>query len=251
MTDEVRDFWDKQATIAGGEATCPDVAYRELEIARIIECIDPNTEYLLDVGCGNGYSTVKFAQHALHAYILGLDYSQPMIHEARRFQSGRIQFMVGDVRDAWLASKFDVIISERCLINLETWEEQQRALLNMRDALTPTGKLILVENTFDGLDKLNELRTQFGLHKILTRWHNLYFRLDELEPFLGEHFIVKRRENIGNLYYILSRVLHAKLAHDLGEEPKYEAPINKIAAQLPSLGLYGYSPNYLWELHKR
>lgn len=256
MTDAVLDFWDKQAAIAGGKATCPDAAYRELEIARIIECIGSKTESILDVGCGNGYSTVRFAQHALYAKIVGIDYSEAMIAEALRFRTKRIGFMYGDVRkklpERWEApGTWDVVVSERCLINLASWEEQQAALLNLRDALSPTGKLILVENTVDGLEKLNKLRAQFGLHAITVRWHNRYFSLDQLEPFLGEHFVVKRRENIGNLYYILSRVLHAKMAQDDHREPAYNHPINWIASQLPSLGLYDYSPNYLWELHKR
>jgi SAM-dependent methyltransferase len=250
MADAVLDFWDKQAEIAGGEATCPDAAYRELEIARIIECIDPKTESILDVGCGNGYSTLKFAQHALNAKILGVDYSEPMIEEAQRFRSERLRFGVYDILGG-LSGKWDVVVSERCLINLSSWEEQKLALLNLRDALSPMGKLILVENTVNGLANLNKLRAQFGLHAITVRWHNRYFSLDQLEPFLGEHFVVKRRENIGNLYYILSRVLHAKLAQDDHREPAYNHPINWIASQLPSLGLYGYSPNYLWELHKR
>lgn len=251
MTDDVQSFWDKQATIPGGEATCPDAAYRELEIARIIECIDPKTRSILDVGCGNGYSTLKFAQHALNANVLGLDYSEPMIKEARQHNSRRLQFHEGDVREPFDIGTWETVVSERCLINLASWEEQKQALLNLRDVLSPTGKLILVENTYDGLFRLNSLRIQLGLHNIFTRGHNLYFHLHFLEPFLGEHFVVKRRENIGNLYYILSRVLHAKLAQIEGTEPEYDHPINWIASKLPSLGDYGYSPNYLWELHKR
>ncbi len=254
MNDSVRDFWDKQAAIAGGEATCPDAAYRELEIARIIECIDPKTESILDVGCGNGYSTLKFAQHALNAKIMGFDFSEPMITEARRFQSQRVCFCVGNVLDALRPDgpKWETIVSERCLINLSSWEEQQQALLNLRDALSPTGKLILVENCLDGLENLNSLRRHLGLHEMKPPWHNCYFRLNnDLESFLTKHFIIKRQDNIGNLYYIFSRVLYAKLSHDVGEGPKYDHPINKIASQLPSLGEYEYSPNYLWELHKR
>jgi hypothetical protein len=47
-------------------------------------------------------------------------------------------------------------------------------------------------------------------------------------------------------YYLLSRVVYAKLASDEGIEPNYNAPINTIAVQLPSMGEFGYSKLWVW-----
>lgn len=246
---EVNQFWDQQAREHGSAstATAPDPHYRELEIRSIMPYLS-NGSKILDVGCGNGYATVKFAKAYPLSKFTGLDISEEMIAKAPKCKNAR--FMVGNVLGA-LPTGWDAIICTRCLINLDSWIAQQAALENMREALRKGGDLILVENTLQGLDALNGLRGRFGLHEIKTRWHNIYFDLHELRIFLRRNFEVLSETNIGNLYYILSRVVNAKLAQADGREPQYGDAVNAIAAQLPSLGSYGFSPNYLWHLRKR
>ena len=70
----------------------------------------------------------------------------------------------------------------------------------------------------------------------------------KLIDFAKKHFKLESIENHGNLYYIISRVVYAKLAALEGKEPEYDHPINKIAAQLPTLSNYHYSPNFIFVL---
>jgi hypothetical protein len=125
------------------------------------------------------------------------------------------------------------------------------AIMEMASVLKPGGILILVENFVEGLAELNKLRSQFDLHEIKTRWHNLYMSLPITVSFLKKHFRIDTQENIGNLYYILSRVVYAVLAKAEGKEPSYDHPINEIASKLPSLGSYGYSPNVMLVCRKK
>ena len=257
--DQVKRFWDDQAKEFGESdlATAPDHYYREMEIERI-EAHLRDGDTILDVGCGNGYSTLRFAQKFPNCRIVGIDYSDPMIEAANTVlaKSGlgeRVSFLVGDVRSLTdhplLHGKtFTAVVSERCIINLANWDEQRTALLQMRALLEPDGRIILTENTQEGLARLNGLRKQFGLHEISVRWHNFYVPQQKFEDFAAEHFTVEAKQNIGNLYYLMSRVLYAKLAADEGQEPRYEHPINRIAAQLPSLDQYEFSPNYIYVL---
>lgn len=256
MNDKVKAFWDAQAVEHGASdlATAPDHYYRELEIAKIIEHLRPD-ENVLDVGCGNGYSTQAF-KHAVDSNFVGIDYSPAMIAAAYRHADERLVFFTGDVRALPDIAKFDTIISERCLINLASWDEQQHAILEMKRCLRPGGRIILVENFEDGLNNLNELRAGFGLHEIEVRWHNRYLKLAEFDPFISDHFDVIHRENIGNLYYIVSRVVYAALARSEGQEPRYDHFINKVASDLPTLGLHPdinafYSPNFLHVLRAK
>lgn len=262
MTDFVRDFWDKQAAEHGSDdtATAPDHHYRELEISRILPHIEGKSA--LDVGCGNGYSTLKFMMAYPKKRFVGVDFSNKMIEMAREamseamptFGAEEFSFQVGDIRSLseWMTvsgnKPFDTVISERCLINLPNWQEQQDALRQLKSAVKRGGKLILVENTQEGLDNLNKLRLSLSLPKIQTRWHNAYLPQRELLTFLRQIFEVQHIENIGNLYYIISRVVYAKLAAMEGKEPQYDHPINQIASQLPSMSGYHYSPNFMFVL---
>lgn len=273
MNDKVKEFWDAQAVEHGASdlATAPDHFYRELEIANIIEHLEPGKK-ILDVGCGNGYSTKKFYEAVNQSWannpamgvkypatdIVGIDYSEKMIEEAKKLESSTngLFFTTGDVRtlgEDTSLDQFDTIISERCLINLANWEEQKTALLEMKKCLKPGGKIILVENFEDGLDNLNDLRVKFDLPSIDIRWHNCYLRLEEFNKFASEHFYCTSRENIGNLYYIISRVVYAALCKASDKKPEYDHLINKIASQLPILGIGWkvYSPNFLFVLETK
>ena len=242
-------------------ATAPDHHYRKLEIDCILRAIGavPH-DTILDVGCGNGYTASKIAKKFPEATITGVDFSEPMIAAANKAALPSTEFYVGDVlslsRHTKLATNFyDVVLSSRCLINLPNWEEQKVAILEMRKMLKPGGKLILVENVQDGLDNLNQLRADLGLHPIKVRWHNRYLVQAEIRKFFEEisgHLLTAEYiENIGNLYYIASRVIYAKLCSDEGKEPDYNNPINAIASQLPTMGeYYACSPNFMFVLSK-
>lgn len=255
-TERIKEFWDNQAKVFGASdiATAPDSAYRELEIQSIIPHI--TGQHILDAGCGNGFSTFRFQQAYPDKLFVGIDYSMKMINEAIAENIHRhleILFFCQDVRllGMHLTTRYDTIISERCLINLKTWDEQKQALLEMKKCLEPDGRIILAENFIDGLNNLNALRKQFGLHTIEVRWHNRYLVNEEFIPFINEHFTTEYHSNIGNLYYLISRVVYAALCKEIGQEPQYDNPINYIAAKLPSLGTYGYSPNMLFVLRAK
>ena len=71
----VKAFWDRQAEIYGSKdtATAPDSHYRTLEINRILPHIDARSK-VIDVGCGNGFSTRTFARRVSSSSFLGIDY---------------------------------------------------------------------------------------------------------------------------------------------------------------------------------
>lgn len=262
MNGAVKTFWDEQAKEHGASdlATNPDQHYRTLEIARIMRLMNPD-DHVLDVGCGNGFSTLAFAEANPSSTYLGVDYSEGMIAAAATAQGTRrnVMFQVGDVRKLFEAlptghkfgPPYDTILSERCLINLASWDEQKRAILELKRLMKEDGRLILVENTKEGLANLNRLRKQFDLPEITVRWHNQYLPQEEFNTFAAQHFKIQEVENIGNLYYVISRVLYAKMARMEGKEPDYNHPINQLAAQLPSFPMYRNSPNFLWVLRNK
>ena len=64
-TEQIKKFWDDRAKQFGenAQATLGEVDLRKLEINFMINCIKKlNPERVLDVGCGNGYSTKIYAK---------------------------------------------------------------------------------------------------------------------------------------------------------------------------------------------
>lgn len=257
---KVMEYWENQAReFKDSElATNRDTNYRTYEIEQIIKFIR-NGKTILDVGCGNGYSSILFAHCFPAVQIIGIDYSPEMIKHARSALKAhpglmdRVSFRVGNVLDLSsqrdLVERFDQVISERCLINLPTWKKQRQAILEMKNTLKRSGEIILCENTKEGLDRLNCLRQKLGLTVIEMRWHNRYLKERELLPFIKKTFALKAAINIGSLYYIISRVVYAKLADLENKQPEYSHPINSIARELPPIG--EFSPNYIFLLRNR
>lgn len=253
---KVLQFWESQAKKHGASdlATAPDHYYRQLEIREIISALKRHGAgpHVLDIGCGNGYSTAAFAKKFPKWSFQGEDYSPAMIKAARKAKHPKnVRFDVGDVRRiATTDDYYDTIICTRVLINLKNWKAQAAAVKEMRRVLKPGGVLVLVENSQEGLKHLNSLRKAVGLPAIQVRWHNHYMPLFKLWGLTEKLFEDVSYANIGGIYYLLSRVLYARLEADKNRVPRYNHRINEIASQLPALGFWHSSPNFLMVLRK-
>lgn len=228
----VKDYWNRQGEEYKDSplATIKDHQFRLLEMYFIRDLLNQD-DVVIDIGCANGYQTFHYAEKVKK--IIGIDYAEKLIEEANKAKEknpfGRkVDFKVGDVliKDDSLTNSADVVICERLLINLPTYEDQETAIKNIHSVLKPKGKLILSEVTQKGHDKLNELRNIFGLGKIKVHWHNLYIDEDKFIPFLSEHFNILSIERFG-MYQFISKVIYPLLVYP--EEPKFDAKINEIA----------------------
>jgi SAM-dependent methyltransferase len=229
----VKKFWETRAqdqSLTDAEATHQDVWQRWLEIETIRPFLRA-TDRLVDVGCGSGYATRLLAP--LVRDTLGVDFSESMIGRAQAAAAGmpHLRFEVGNALDLDPAAlgTFDVALSVRCLINLESWELQQRAIENIARLLPPGGRFIFVEGLADGRRALNVLRTGMGLSEMPTVWHNVDFEESLLMPFLDRFFTIEARRHFG-VYDFVSRVVHPMAVAP--ESPVYDSPMNRTAAQL-------------------
>ena len=230
---QVKKFWETRAqdqSLTDAEATHSDVWQRWLEI----ETIKPflrTTDSLVDVGCGSGYATRLLAP--LVRETLGVDFSESMIERARTAATGtpNLRFEVGNALDLdpQALGTFDVALSVRCLINLESWDRQQRAIQNIARLLNPGGRFIFVEGLADGRRNLNAMRTQMGLSEMPKVWHNVDFEESQLMPCLDRFFTLEERRHFG-VYDFVSRIVHPMAVAP--ESPVYDSAINRTAAQL-------------------
>src|SRR6185295_9654873 len=100
-------------------------------------------------------------------------------------------FSQGDVRElSFEKESVDIVYTERCLINLLTWEDQQKALKEINRVLKKGGFYFMVESFTDGFDNLNKARRELGLDSIPVAHHNLYFDKPSFTEFVSPLFNV-------------------------------------------------------------
>lgn len=218
-------------------ATSQDMNLRELEINAISDHFVDGLK-VLDVGCGNGYSTISLAK-LYNCQFLGIDISEPMIEAAKTLAKdielkGSVEFRVGNVLDLKMEPRsFDVIITERLLINIPTWEFQMKAIKTLHSLLKDNGMFLMIEATVQGLNRLNAVRQKVGLepipHSSKQNWWINRFDEKKIEEFLDEFFYIDNIQRFG-MYFFISRVLHPLLIYP--EKPKFESKINKIACDV-------------------
>lgn len=263
MSEKVRQYWEERAkeNFQKTSATTNDVFLRELEIATLISTIQSTNprkgSRILDIGCGDGYSTIHVARQFPDLVFLGLDYADTMVESARNnlkaagISETQAQFQEGDVTrlaDSIGGQGFDIIMTDRCLINLESAEEQYQAIASIARHVLPGGIFIAIENFMGGQNTMNEARKKMGLAEIPVRWHNLFFHEDEFLRNTKSLFRSVELLDFSSSYYFATRVIYSKMCEMRGESPDYQHDIHRLAIDLPSFG--SFSPIKLAILRK-
>ncbi|TND05924.1 MAG: hypothetical protein FD123_3615 [Bacteroidetes bacterium] len=221
--------YEEFALSADYTTTASDFRLRELEIGTASEYIYDGCK-VLDVGCGLGYAAIQYASR-FKSEVHGLDYAGNMIKVGKELLAknnpplkGSVHLVEGSVAEIPYAdNSFDVVTSSRCLMALLDWELQKKALTEIHRVLKPGGVLVLMEGTFDGLERLNDMRGKFGLEPIVI---TLKFEEKQLAEFCKPYFVHENTKRFG-MYYFLTRVVQPLLVAP--EKPSYSHKLNEIA----------------------
>jgi len=205
LTDRknIYEYWENPQTVS-----LIDKNLRQLETSFVMSNLSAADE-LADFGCGDGESTVQYATKVKSC--LALEHSNHLREKAAaRFREAGLQNVTlasGDVLDlSAYEAKFNVVVTQRVVINFMTWDEQQFVLNNIWKTLRPGGRYLMIENTFEGFEALNSVRRAVGLPNIpLHDWHNYFLHFDKFMAFIENKFVVEKH-NTFNLYYLLTRV---------------------------------------------
>lgn len=230
--NEIKYHWEKLADIYGDNihATTKTATIKRLEIncfyEKIMEIADRNhnkkNNTVLEVGCGNGINCIELAKQIPGIDISGIDYVEKMIDNAIE-SAGRekqdISFMVGDVTqldaNPHLKDTYDIIFSNRCLINLNTVELQKKAIGQISNKLTDYGYYLMLENSQNTYGNQNKLRCAVGLNERVPDAYNLFLDDREILSYANEKCRLKLLEidNFASLHdimqYILTPMLHS------------------------------------------
>ncbi len=248
--DSIRAYWNSRAGL-GKWAGTPDLIAKELELKVLAEFVHDGMK-ILDAGCGNGVAAIELARR-FKVDITAIDYAADMVEAATQTAAatpllGAIQFREGDVTKLrGLPRDFDLVYTERVIINLPDWETQSRAIQELTGLLRVGGIYAMIENSQDGLEKINNLRQQVGLKPVVAPWHNRYLKDAELQTLNMPGVRLEKVIFHSSTYYFLSRVVNAWLAAGEGKEPEYDSPVNELALQLPPMGDLGQGRVWVWK----
>lgn len=248
--EQIRRYWTAQAERHGPspDASWSDTMAIQLEINEIVRRLSDG-QRVLDVGCANGYSTLRFAR-ARRLSIRGVDFIPEMVEKARASlahaelaEGSEVEFAVGDALALEEPSgTYDVVTVIRALINLSTWDRQRVALKESARVLRPGGILLLSEATFQGWSRLNQFRAEWGLPDVPMPAFNQYLDQEEVCDAAGPELTVEEIADFSSTYFVGTRVLKPLLIEALGKSIDVADPNmewNRWFASLPAWGDYG------------
>lgn len=251
--DKVLEFWDEQAIVfqENSLATQPDTISFELEKEEMLKYLKDG-QTVLNVGCGNGLNDIEYCKFN-RIKLKSIDYSEEMINIANKILGqkkddlkGDLNFEQGNILNMEYKNEFDVVMTDRCLINLDSESKQIFAINNIFNALNESGIYLMMECTKLGLVKINEVRKSFRLEEIKERWHNNYLS-EEVIEYAKKRFGMMEINNFCSTYFLISRTINAICRNHL-EPINYISDINLAAAKLPPSG--DFAPLKLFVLKK-
>jgi ubiquinone/menaquinone biosynthesis C-methylase UbiE len=249
INEKKQEFWNARSGL-GETAGSNDFILKRLETKLLLDRV-PSGSNVLDIGCGNGDALIQLATRN-DCTGIGIDFAPEMVSAARatcqelqlesrlRFEEGHVPGLRSGL------GQFDFVMTERCLINLDEVESQHQAFREIMSHLKPGGTFLMIEDSHDGLAKLNAVRADLDLEPIDAPWHNVFLHEAEVADWAEDNFILEAFVPFTSTYYFLSRVVYARLARDKGEELKYDSDINQLALELPSMGDLGAVRLWVW-----
>jgi hypothetical protein len=129
----------------------------------------------------------------------------------------RVQFVVGDalalVDSARLEESYDVVFTDRCLINLESLELQLAAIDQIVAKTRPGGYVLVLENFVEAHARQNALRESVGLPARAPAAYNVFIEQESLLRHVEGRLELVDADDFGSLHDLVLYVL-GPLAND-------------------------------------
>lgn len=202
---------------------------------------------VLEIGCGNGHLLEQISLHFNQLELFGIEFTPELFELARSRQIPRCQILNADVRKLEsfeaLGQEFDIIITERVIINLLTWPEQLRALENLSSLLKVNGRYVMVESFSEPWAQMNEARKEMGLPPVAQSAHNRFLN-EKVTVALSKLGLKEVRgqmpHNSLSTHFYLTRVFHPSVRPH-GGKTKESHFVRFFKAALPR-DIGNYSP---------
>ena len=233
MSKEVLDHWNDPDV-----ESMYDKSLLSLE-TRLIHRALPVNGLILDAGMGEGEGTAVYSTIE-GSFVIGLDNSPTRLELAKKNLAGRqnVELVQASVTELpFPDDTFGAVITQRCLINLLTDDERERAISELVRVCKLGCSIICLEGSVEGHEGLNHARSKFGLPPIDVRFHNRFFTGPEIVKLFSDAGAeLEYSVGLGGFLY-LTRVLRpAVIAETVGAGTlSWDCDFNVIAADENSL----------------
>lgn len=176
------------------------------EIA-LIKGFVPIGAKILDAGCGEGEGTFEYSS-VKGVVVHAADFSGTRLKKAAKRLKNRKNVIfkkIDFLKNYTLDKNYDVVVSQRFLINLPGWNYQKKVLIDLMGMLKPGGILLMLEGSIDGVNSLNKWRSFYGLPSIPIKWHNYFFKDTALIKFMIKSGYSLLREDGFGSYFLMTR----------------------------------------------
>ena len=244
---EIRNHWENWASEFGTDlrATTKTPTIKQLEVDVLQRAIKKTELWasrknlsVLDIGCGNGYNSFAMSTFLPECHFTGIDYVPAMIDNAKIIQKNNpkykdVSFFVGDALDLVsntnLAAGYDVIFTDRCVINLNPLEMQLKSFDQMVAKTNKGGYIMILENSVQTHARQNDLRVAVGLPPRPVMEFNLFIDEPAFIAHAEKSTKLVRIDDFGTLHDILLYVITPMLNNGVVD---YDHPVVKAATEL-------------------
>ncbi len=176
---------------------------------------------ILDAGCGNGITIERLSKVFPRIEFVGLEFTPELLElcHQRALPKDKIKFLQGDMRElsSFKDGPFDIIYSQRSVINILGKQKQVQALKNIASSLTEQGHYLLSESFYESWASLNHARAEFQMDEMPISKHNLFLTESRLQT-LSKSNMCEYHHDLGRYYlsthFYLTRVLHPILKRE-------------------------------------
>jgi SAM-dependent methyltransferase len=219
--DFILKFYKNVAHNYGSSASSSmqDETIRRLESQFILSEIDDFIKRhelfprILELGCGNAYLLSLIQKNYPGILQTGLEFSPELCSIAQARKLPYTKILHADMRkiEEFPHGLYDIVITQRSVINLSNWEEQKRVLKTIYQKLNFPGRYICVESYMEPWRDLNTARKEVHLPPLKPSIQNVYLK-DKSRKLLLKLGLFKRRTNISenalSSHFFHSRVIH-------------------------------------------
>jgi SAM-dependent methyltransferase len=235
---EIQKYWSEAAKLSTDTQNLRPTArdpYLQVVVEASIERWLHAGAALLDIGCGDGLSTLRFSERVSRA--VGVDFINEYVAKAKAnamaSRASNVEFEIGNILDLTDLRKrhgsSDIVTTIRCIINLPSWADQAHAIGEVAACVRSGGLYLASEGWEEGMIGLNLHRQRAGLEPIRVVEYNRMMPRARFEEECRKYFDVIGYISAG-YYLYMSRVFQPCFVAPGAAQHSH--PINKIAADL-------------------